>query len=96
MSSDPAAVLQAALDETNLAKLMALANPALHEFVADAIELCRPAKVFVATDDASVAEFAGARVCVVPGDPDNIKITHPLDLTLAEAIRARWIEERIA
>ena len=47
-------------------------------------------KGFVATDDASVAEFAGARVCVVPGDPDNIKITHPQDLTLAEAIQVRW------
>lgn len=50
-------------------------------------------KDFVATDDASVAEFAGARVCVVNGDPDNIKITHPQDLALAEAILARWREE---
>jgi 2-C-methyl-D-erythritol 4-phosphate cytidylyltransferase len=44
---------------------------------------------FVATDDASVAEFAGERVAVVPGDPDNIKITTPQDLALACAILAR-------
>jgi 2-C-methyl-D-erythritol 4-phosphate cytidylyltransferase len=48
---------------------------------------------FSATDDSSVAEFAGERVTVVPGDPDNIKITHPHDLTLAEVILARWQRE---
>ena len=50
------------------------------------------AKNFTATDDASVAEFADARVCVIPGDPDNIKITHPQDLALAEAVLDRWRE----
>lgn len=41
---------------------------------------------FAATDDASVAEFAGERVVVVPGDRDNIKITTPRDLTIARTI----------
>lgn len=41
---------------------------------------------FTATDDASVAEFAGEQVIVVPGDRDNIKITSTLDLTIARAI----------
>ena len=45
---------------------------------------------FTATDDASVAEFAGARVIVVPGDRDNIKITTPADLPFARAILERW------
>lgn len=45
---------------------------------------------FMATDDASVAEFAGARVIVVPGDRDNIKITTPADLPIASAILDRW------
>jgi 2-C-methyl-D-erythritol 4-phosphate cytidylyltransferase len=45
---------------------------------------------FAATDDASVAEFAGATVKVVPGDRDNIKITTPSDLLVARAILARW------
>ncbi len=45
---------------------------------------------FTATDDASVAEFAGARVTVVPGDRDNIKITTPEDLPVAQAILDTW------
>jgi len=50
MSRDPMDILQAALDKENLGKLMALDNAKLHRFVADAIDLCKPAKVFVATD----------------------------------------------
>ena len=42
------------------------------------------------TDDASVAEHFGASVIVVPGDPDNIKITTPHDLLVAQAILKRW------
>lgn len=45
---------------------------------------------FTATDDASLAEFAGARVMVVAGDRDNIKITTPLDLDMAQTILRRW------
>ncbi len=45
---------------------------------------------FIATDDASIAEFAGEKVTMVPGDPDNIKITTPEDLAIAEAILTRW------
>jgi 2-C-methyl-D-erythritol 4-phosphate cytidylyltransferase len=45
---------------------------------------------FAATDDASIAEFAGETVTVVAGDPDNIKITTPEDLSIAAVILARW------
>jgi len=45
---------------------------------------------FVATDDASVAEFAGESVTVVPGDRDNIKITTAQDLPIAVTILERW------
>jgi 2-C-methyl-D-erythritol 4-phosphate cytidylyltransferase len=45
---------------------------------------------FAATDDASVAEFAGESVVVVPGDRDNIKITTPQDLVVARAILENW------
>jgi 2-C-methyl-D-erythritol 4-phosphate cytidylyltransferase len=38
------------------------------------------------TDEASLLEWAGYRVLVFPGDPRNIKLTNPLDLTLAEAL----------
>lgn len=44
----------------------------------------------VVTDDASVAEFAGKTVKVVPGNRDNIKITTPQDLIFARAILQRW------
>jgi len=39
-----------------------------------------------ATDDASVVERSGHTVHAVPGDPLNIKVTHPDDLRLAAAI----------
>jgi 2-C-methyl-D-erythritol 4-phosphate cytidylyltransferase len=43
-----------------------------------------------ATDDASLVEAAGGKVVVVAGSPTNLKITHPTDLVVAEALlRAR-------
>ncbi|MDR2815009.1 MAG: 2-C-methyl-D-erythritol 4-phosphate cytidylyltransferase [Prevotellaceae bacterium] len=38
------------------------------------------------TDDASVVERAGYKVALVAGNPENIKITKPMDLALAEAM----------
>lgn len=38
------------------------------------------------TDDASVAERAGEQINLLAGDPDNFKITFPIDLRLAEMI----------
>ncbi|HNT34262.1 MAG TPA: 2-C-methyl-D-erythritol 4-phosphate cytidylyltransferase [bacterium] len=38
------------------------------------------------TDDASVLERCGHPVRIVQGDTRNIKITHPLDLAIAEAL----------
>ncbi len=44
-----------------------------------------------ATDDAMLVEALGATVRVVPGDPDNLKITAPDDLAAAERLLAsRW------
>ncbi|MEM6458755.1 MAG: 2-C-methyl-D-erythritol 4-phosphate cytidylyltransferase [Planctomycetota bacterium] len=40
------------------------------------------------TDDAGVVEALGETVHVVEGDPANLKITHPADAELAEAILA--------
>jgi 2-C-methyl-D-erythritol 4-phosphate cytidylyltransferase len=39
---------------------------------------------FPVTDEASAMELDGARPLLVEGHPDNIKITHPADLELAE------------
>jgi 2-C-methyl-D-erythritol 4-phosphate cytidylyltransferase len=42
-----------------------------------------------AADEAALVERAGHRVQVVPGDPENLKMTTPLDLALAETLLAR-------
>lgn len=43
---------------------------------------------FVGTDDASLVEHTGGTVCVVESPRDNIKVTVPEDLALAEATLA--------
>jgi len=43
-------LLQDKLKDVHYQKLMQIANPRMHEFVADAIELCGPASVFVCTN----------------------------------------------
>ena len=40
------------------------------------------------TDDAAMLARAGLRVRVVEGDPANLKVTRPIDLTLARALLA--------
>ncbi len=42
-----------------------------------------------ATDDAALCERYGARVVVVEGSAENLKITRPADLVLAEALARR-------
>jgi 2-C-methyl-D-erythritol 4-phosphate cytidylyltransferase/2-C-methyl-D-erythritol 2,4-cyclodiphosphate synthase len=42
------------------------------------------ARGFVGTDESSVVRWAGHSVVVVPGSPNNIKITRPVDLQAAE------------
>ena len=42
-----------------------------------------------ATDEAALVELAGHPVQVVPGDPENLKVTTPLDLAIAETLLAR-------
>jgi 2-C-methyl-D-erythritol 4-phosphate cytidylyltransferase len=39
-----------------------------------------------ATDDAALVEAAGGRVVVVPGEPGNLKLTHPHDLAVARVL----------
>jgi 2-C-methyl-D-erythritol 4-phosphate cytidylyltransferase len=42
----------------------------------------------IGTDDAQLVEALGVEVRIVPGDPDNLKITGPEDLALAERLLA--------
>jgi 2-C-methyl-D-erythritol 4-phosphate cytidylyltransferase len=39
-----------------------------------------------------VIEWAGGLVRVIPGEPDNVKLTTPGDLLLAEEIAGRRLE----
>jgi 2-C-methyl-D-erythritol 4-phosphate cytidylyltransferase len=47
-----------------------------------------PAAVAAATDDAWLVERAGGSVRIVPGPAENLKVTTPLDLRLAELVLA--------
>jgi 2-C-methyl-D-erythritol 4-phosphate cytidylyltransferase len=44
---------------------------------------------FQFTDEASLLEWAGYRVSIFAGSPQNIKLTYPVDLVVAETI-LRW------
>lgn len=46
------------------------------------------ATLAAATDDAGLVERAGGTVRIVPAPPENLKVTTPLDLAMAEAILA--------
>lgn len=47
-----------------------------------------PAEVEAATDEAMLIEAAGGRVLIHPAPPENLKVTTPLDLRLAELLLA--------
>ena len=49
-----------------------------------------------ATDDATLVEAAGGLVHLVSGEPDNLKITTPGDLALAEALLAASLRSETA
>lgn len=49
------------------------------------------AEGFYGTDDATLVERMGHPVAVVPGSPENLKITTPEDLAMAEAL-LQWRE----
>jgi 2-C-methyl-D-erythritol 4-phosphate cytidylyltransferase/2-C-methyl-D-erythritol 2,4-cyclodiphosphate synthase len=48
---------------------------------------------FLGTDESSVVRWAGHPVVVVPGSPDNIKITRPLDLDIAELLMSKSLRK---
>ena len=49
-------ILENALTDANFRKLLAIPNRRVHKFVAEAIQLCKPMKVFVC-NDSKIAEF---------------------------------------
>ena len=47
-----------------------------------------PERVAAATDEAMLVEAVGGRVLIHPAPPENLKVTTPLDLELAELLLA--------
>ena len=47
-----------------------------------------PQRVAAATDEAMLVEKAGGKVLIHPASPENLKVTTPLDLRLAELLLA--------
>jgi 2-C-methyl-D-erythritol 4-phosphate cytidylyltransferase len=71
-------------------QLRAMQTPQL--FVREALEEAHRLALrdgIEATDEAALVELAGHPVKVVPGDPENFKVTTPLDLAVAETLLAR-------
>jgi len=65
--------LRNSLSDGSYRKLMAIANPALHAFVADAIELCEPESVWVSTDSPEDIEYT-RRKAVELGEEKALEI----------------------
>jgi phosphoenolpyruvate carboxykinase (GTP) len=63
MDKKTISILKTRLDEENHKKLMRINNPLLHQFIAQYMELCNPAKVFVCTD--SVEDIHYIRVAAI-------------------------------
>jgi len=53
-----------------------------------ALAAAGPAAVEAATDEAMLVEAAGGRVLIHPAPPENLKVTTPLDLRVAELLLA--------
>ena len=49
---------------------------------------------FIGTDDAGLVEHIGGRIRLVPGDEENIKLTTPYDIGIAEMILEKRKEDR--
>lgn len=72
---NPRRILEAALTADHLNRLLAIDNPAVHEFIATYIELCQPEDVFVCTDSpddlaqqrADALKYGEERQLKIPG-----------------------------
>ena len=73
MTKDPGAILQSKLSAQEYGKLMAIPNAKLHTFVADAVELCEPADVWVSTDSAEDMAYT-RRMSVEQGEETALNI----------------------
>lgn len=83
---NPSEVVEATVDRS---RLWAAQTPQV--FRADALRAAlaaHPADAPPATDEAMLVEATGGRVLIHPSPPENLKVTTPLDLKLAELLLA--------
>src|SRR4030042_2755512 len=66
-------LLKEKLTAENYAKLTALNNPRMHEFIADSIKLCRPDTVFVVTDSDDDAAYV-REMAITNGEEKALKM----------------------
>jgi 2-C-methyl-D-erythritol 4-phosphate cytidylyltransferase len=71
-------------DTVDRTRLVAVQTPQV--FRTDLLKKAYGQSDLASTDDAQLVERLGERVTVVQGDPRNIKITKPMDLSLARSI----------
>ncbi len=78
---------QHSLETVDRSELWCAQTPQMFRYRAllDALEMCRWRRAEV-TDEASAIELRGGKPKLVEGSSSNIKITHPADLQLAEAL----------
>lgn len=87
LASDCAGIVVETLDRS---ALWAVQTPQVFRRAALERALDVPTEILAqATDDAWLVERLGGRVAVVPAGSENLKVTTPLDLALAELLLAR-------
>ncbi|HOX39513.1 MAG TPA: phosphoenolpyruvate carboxykinase (GTP) [Candidatus Brocadiia bacterium] len=74
MSNQSLKLLKSRLDARNFAALEAIDNERLHAFVADAVELCCPEKVWVSTDNSQDIDFT-RKMALQLGEEKPLAIT---------------------
>ncbi|MHA2210045.1 MAG: phosphoenolpyruvate carboxykinase (GTP) [Candidatus Thorarchaeota archaeon] len=73
---DYISVLESRLTDANLRKLLTIPNQRVHKFIADAIELCNPMKVFICDDNRMDVEYI-RRTAIARGEETPLAIpTH--------------------
>ena len=69
-------VLEQYLNPIGLAKLLAIPNTDVHKFVAKAVDLCEPMKVFISTDSKEDIDYI-RRTAIARGEETELAIdTH--------------------
>ncbi|MFX1472938.1 MAG: phosphoenolpyruvate carboxykinase, partial [Promethearchaeota archaeon] len=74
--NDYISILESRLTDANLRKLLTIPNQRVHKFIAEAIELCDPMKVFICDDSRMDVEYI-RRTAIARGEETPLAIpTH--------------------